>query len=90
LLAQFSEHAEKKQFHCKETFSKGLGFIFAFPNGEDNLDILIAKGTKLIYKTSDTAFVSNDGKVVLKGPQGVIASNNGKSVVIRNHSLHIH
>ena len=90
LLAQFSERAHRKKFHCDETFSKGLGFIFAFPNGEDNLDILIAKGPKLIFKTSDIVFVSNDDKVVLKGPQGVIASNNGKSVVIRNHSLHIH
>lgn len=90
LLAQFSAHTHRKKFHCNETFSKGSGFVFAFPNDEDDLDILITKGSKLIFETSDTVFVSNGGKVVLKGSQGVIVSNNGKSVVIRNRCLHIH
>lgn len=90
LLAQFSAHTHRKEFHCDGTFSRGFGFVLAFPNGEDDLDILITKGSKLIFKTSDTVFVSNDGNVVLKGPQGVIVSNNGKSVAIRNRGLHIH
>ena len=60
------------------------GVIFAFPNEAGKLDILIAKGSKLVYKAMNQVFVSKNGKVVLKTPTEVIVSgDNRKSLVIK-------
>jgi hypothetical protein len=56
--------------------------IFAFPNEESELDFLIVKNLKMVYKAKDMTFVSNDNKVVLKSPDEVVCSDNGKSVII--------
>lgn len=64
-------------------FSQDYGFIFAFENKTNKLDILVAKGSKLVYTTKDVVFVSNKDKVVLKSPDEVVCSNDGKSVIIK-------
>lgn len=59
------------------------GFIFAFPNEKGELDILVTKGSKLVYKAADMVFVSDRDKVVLRNPDEVIVSHNGKSLIIK-------
>ncbi|MGD8505906.1 MAG: hypothetical protein PVF15_04505 [Candidatus Bathyarchaeota archaeon] len=69
--------------HSHKGFGEDHGLIFAFPNREGELDILIAKGSKLVYKATDVVFVLNKDKVVLKSQGGVICAGNGKSVIIK-------
>jgi len=69
--------------HSRQDFDEGHGLIFAFQNEASKLDILITKGSKLVYKAMGMVFVSNENKVVLKSPTEVVCSNNGKSVIIK-------
>jgi hypothetical protein len=80
LLNRFFKDGRTRDRH---RFSKHQGFIFAFQNQNDRLDKLIANGPKLVYKTKDLAFVSNQNKAVLKSPGEVVCSSNGKSVIIK-------
>ncbi len=73
----------REREHNHQSFNGDHGFIFAFPNEAENLDILVAKNSKLVYKAEDIVFVSNKDKVVLKSQGEVICKNNGKSVVIQ-------
>jgi hypothetical protein len=61
----------------------GSGFIFAFPNKTGKLDVLIANGPRLVFKSTDKVFIANNDKVVLKTPHETVVSNNRKSVVIK-------
>ncbi len=72
----------KKRVHYDKHFNGGYGLIFAFPNEAGKLDILVAKGSKLVYKAMDMLFVSKEGKVVLKSQGEVVCKKNGKSVII--------
>ncbi len=62
---------------------KDRGLIFAFQNEARKLGILVAKGSKLVYTTTNMIFVSIENKVVLKSLGEVVVSNNGKSVIIK-------
>jgi hypothetical protein len=73
----------EKGMHGHRILSEDHGFIFAFQNETSKLDILVAKGSKLVYKAIDIVFVSNENKVVLKTPSGVVCTGNGKSVIIK-------
>jgi len=66
------------------------GFFFAFESEADELDILVVKGSKLVYKTKDTVFVSNRNKAVLKNPNGVVVAHSGKMCVIKKHGSFQH
>jgi len=72
----------KGKVDSHEGFHRNHGLIFAFQNEANRLDILLAKGSKLVYKATDIVFVSNENKLVLKSPGEVICSNYGKSVII--------
>ena len=69
--------------HSHEGFEEDHGLIFAFQNEDSKLDILVAKGSKLVYKATGIVFVSNEDKVVLKSPGEVVCTSNGKSVIIK-------
>ena len=69
--------------HNHQGFDENHGLIFAFQNETSGLDILVTKGSKLVYKAMDIVFVSNENKVALKSPGGMVCSNNEKSFVIR-------
>lgn len=76
LLEQFLGRDMMHSHHC---CGHNHGVIFAFPNKSDKLDILVSKGSKLIYKATDTVYVSNKYRVVLKTPNEVVVSGNRKS-----------
>lgn len=78
----FNQFFKKRSCH-HQNFDRDHGSIFAFSNESSELDILVAKDTKLVYKAKDIVFVSNEDKVVLKSPGEVVCSNNGKSVIIK-------
>jgi hypothetical protein len=73
----------KNRVHSHRRFNGDHGLIFAFPNEDSKFDILLAKGSKLVYKATDIVFVSNKNKVVLKNPDEVVCTGNGKSIVIK-------
>lgn len=76
------EFVTKAEDLCDQFFTKGMhshrcfdgdyGVIFAFQNETNKLDILIVKGSKLVYKATDMAFVLNKNNVVLKSQGGVV------------------
>ena len=76
-----------RRWESRQCFHKDRGLIFAFPNRAKRLDILVAKGSKLVYKTTDIVFVSNENKIVLKSPSEVVVSSNGKLLVINKNDF---
>jgi len=58
------------------------GLLFAFQNPADDLDILLAKDTKIVYKAMDTVFISDKNRAVLKSCE-VVCVSSGKSVVVK-------
>ncbi len=64
------------------------GSIFAFPHENGELDILLTKGSKIVYKSLDMTFVSNEDKIVMKSPSGTVCcSYDGGSVFIKGKSV---
>ncbi|MCW3976530.1 MAG: hypothetical protein NWE77_01205 [Candidatus Bathyarchaeota archaeon] len=59
------------------------GSVFAFQSDDGRLDILVSRGSKLIYKTPDLVFVSKGSKAVLKSPGEVVVSKHGKSIIVK-------
>jgi hypothetical protein len=85
----FDNFIGKKGIHNHEHSGNNHGVIFAFPNEKDKLDVLIAKGSKLVYKAINQVFISNNDKVILKMPTEMIVSGeNRKSIVIKKHACH--
>jgi len=85
----FNKFFRKKRMHHPLSFGQNHGLIFAFPSREGKLDVLITKGSKLVYKATKMIFVSNKDKVVLKSPSSVVVSRKGKLIVIeKNAFLH--
>jgi len=79
----------KKVIHNHEHSGNDHGVIFAFPNEKGKLDVLIAKGSKLVYKAINQVFISNNDKVILKTPtEMIVSSENRKSLVIKKHACH--
>jgi hypothetical protein len=72
LLDQFLNKRRISSFQC---CGKNLGLIFAFPNDAGKFDILLARGSNLVYKAMNKVFVSNKSKVVLKTPNETIVSS---------------
>jgi len=79
----FNQFFKKEGMHNRQRFDEDHSLIFAFQNKISKLDILVAKGSKLVYKAVDIIFVSNENKVVLKSPSEVVCIGNGKSVIIK-------
>ena len=79
----FNQFFKKEGMHGHQSLSGERGFIFAFQNQTSKLDILVAKGSKLVYKAMDIVFVSNENKVVLKSPSEVVCTSNGRSVIVK-------
>lgn len=85
----FADAASKSldRFLGRQSFvhehSRNRGFVFAFPNDDGKLDLLVADDDKLVYRSADITFISEAGKTVLKEPHGMICSGSGKSVVIK-------
>jgi hypothetical protein len=78
----FNRFFKNGRTHGRHRISENRSVIFAFQNQNDKLEILVAKGPKLVYTAEDIVFVSNRDKVVLKRPEEVVCSGNGKSVII--------
>jgi len=74
---------KKRRVHETRRFNGDRGFIFAFQNEDNKFDVLVSKGSKLIYKAMDMVFVSKEGKVLLKSQGDVVCKSNEKSVIIK-------
>jgi hypothetical protein len=71
-----------RDYDCKRS-DVDRGLVFAFSNETDSPDILVAKGSKLVYKAVGVVFVSAEDKSILKGHGAVVLSHNGKSFLIK-------
>ena len=71
-------------------FDKHDGFVFAFPSEADELSILVAKNSKLVYKAEGMVFVSDRNKAVLKSPNEVVVVRGGKMHVVKKHGSFRH
>jgi hypothetical protein len=74
---------KKGRVHDTRRFNGDRGFIFAFQNEANKFDVLVSKGSKLIYKAMDMVFVSKKDRVLLKSQGDVVCKSNGKSVIIK-------
>jgi hypothetical protein len=72
----------RRSFDCDNLGISGE-LVVAFSNETGNLDILVNKGSKLVYKAAGIVFVSSKGESILKGQDTVVLSHNGKSFVVR-------
>ncbi len=70
--------------HKHHGFDKDSRIIFAFQNEPDKLDILVTKGSKLVYTARDMLFVANKNKVVLKSHGELVCTKNGNALIIKN------
>jgi hypothetical protein len=73
----------KRRISNLQCCSNDHGFIFAFPNEVGKFDLLVARGSNLVYRAMDKVFVSNRNKVVLKTPNETIVSSERKSLIIK-------
>jgi hypothetical protein len=62
---------------------KSEDLVFAFLNKIGNLDFLVAKGVKVVYKALNMVFLSNETNLVLKSPEQTVLSNNGKLCIVK-------
>jgi hypothetical protein len=86
LLDRFSS---KSAVHEHADLCSRSGCIFAFSNGENALDHLVSKGSKLVYNTKDMSFVSKGDKSILRSSEKVVLSHHGRSFVVNSpHLLH--
>lgn len=79
LLHRFS----RRRMGCCSWSGDSDGSIFAFPNDNGKMDILLSDGSKLVYKAVGMVFIATGDKTVLKSPEHVIVSDLGKCLTIR-------
>ncbi|NWG10340.1 hypothetical protein HXY33_01105 [Candidatus Bathyarchaeota archaeon] len=77
----FDRFLGRRMMHEHNCCGNTSGFIFALPNSDGKLDVLISNDSKLVYKAADQVFVSSKHKTVLKTQNEVIVSNGQKSLV---------
>lgn len=59
------------------------GMIFAFKNDSDHFDLLIPRGSKIVYQAKHLTFISDENKIVMKTPERTIVTANGRCVVVK-------
>jgi hypothetical protein len=84
LLDRFFERST-----CRNRHAEGLGAngarVFAFPNRKGRLDMLLTKGSKLVYTAPDRVFVMKGDKMVLTSRGRVAVSRDGKSILVEGN-----
>ncbi len=68
--------------HWHEHMFGGKGLIFAFSGDKEELDILLSKGSKLVYATKDMSFLTDGDKSILTRFGQVILSHHGRPFVV--------
>jgi hypothetical protein len=58
------------------------GLVFAFSNDFGKFDLLIPNGSKIVYKSKQTVFISDEDNTILKNPEQTVVSNHGKCIVM--------
>lgn len=61
----------------------GEGEVFAFPNKDETLDVLMLKGSKLTCKIAKMMFVSDANKAVLKSGEQIVVSTHGRACIVK-------
>ena len=61
-----------------------VGQLFIFPNKDGEADVLLVKGSRTVYHTLDTTFVSGNRERVLTNPKEVIVSHRGKAFTFKH------
>jgi hypothetical protein len=88
-----SEFVDKAKSYLEKSLTKGRihrgmccghfeGTMFMFPNETGRSDVLILHDSNLIYKSRSMVFISRKGKSILKSPEHIAMSHNGKCILI--------
>ncbi len=73
----------RQRIHACHCSSWDHGLVFAFSNEADEFDVLVTKGSKVVFKALGIVFVSSKNKSVLKSRDAVAVSHNGRLVVAK-------
>ncbi len=79
----FGERKMRRHRHWHSDEHVGNGIVFAFPGKNNNLDLLVAKGSKIVYKAEDKTFLSNGRKVILKTPEETVIARHGRPIILK-------
>jgi hypothetical protein len=60
------------------------GSTFAFQDKHDELDVLVVKGSEIVYKSAGTVFILSKNREVLKSRGEMVVLRDGKSFVVKN------
>ncbi len=84
LLDRFFERSTCRNRHAEGFWGNGTR-VFAFPNSQERLDMLITKKSKLVYTAPDRVFIMKGDKMVLTSRGTVAVSRPGKSVLVEGN-----
>lgn len=76
---------EGEQFGPSCHDHKREGLVLAFMNDFGNFDILIPHGSKIVYKSKQMVFISDENRTIMKNPEHTVVSNNGRCITVRGH-----
>lgn len=83
----FDRFFKERRTQRRQCFNVLKGLVFAFPSDTNSLDLLILNDSKLIYKAMNIVFASDGDRVVLKSPEHIAVSTNGKSIVVNKKCM---
>jgi hypothetical protein len=81
LLDRFFERSIYRNRHTDGLGGDGAR-VFAFPSRRGRLDLLLTKGSELVYTSPDRVFVMKGDKMVLTSRGRVAVSRSGKSILV--------
>jgi hypothetical protein len=84
LLDKFFERSTCRNRHADGPWGTEAR-VFAFPNSQGRLDLLLTKGSRLVYTSPDRVFVMKGDKMVLTSRGSVAVSRPGKSVLVEGN-----
>lgn len=82
--AVLNENLNRGTRHSSCCSNHHIGQLFIFPNQADEADVLLLKGSKIVYHTLDTTFVASNREKVLTNPKEIVISNHGKAFIIKH------
>ncbi|MEM2102997.1 MAG: hypothetical protein QXM22_05745 [Candidatus Bathyarchaeia archaeon] len=87
--AQAQELCKKflRKAHWCPYNGKRNGYVFIFPNETGNEDILLAKDSNIVYKSTNTVFLSSKNRVILKTHNCYVLSRQKGALAVKKICL---
>ena len=78
----------RRAIHCCGCHDRGEGLVFAFVTDEDRLDVLVLNGSRLVFNSKNTSFVSGGNHSVLTNKGQVVLANDTRSIIVEKPDHH--